>query len=207
MLPQRNFGVHANEPNMAAIVFPGTHGVKFLVIQFGQRIAPRCVLPDPFGKLISDCLLLLLCKDRFLFVQHPLLISVDILNGIKHTDVFEVQRFFDDLVGIYPFCPIGDIDRDIFIVGVFVLDIPDSCRFGIMYFYLVAGVIRRGQKVKYKLLNRLHGKPGCAKPHVDLAGSKVFRLDLLQCLHVHSECGVIGCAVFCNRQFLPDIVG
>ena len=173
---------------MAAVVFPGTNGVKFLVIQSYKRIAPRCVLPNPFGKLVFDCLLLLLCKDRFLFVQHPLLIAVDILHGIKHTDVFEVQRFFDDLVGIYPFCPIRNIDRDIFVVGVFVLDIPDSRCSGIMYFDLVSGVIRGRQKVKYKLPNRLHGKPGCAKPHVDLTGSKIFRLHACKGFHI---CGVI----------------
>ena len=124
MFPQGNFGVHANELDVASVILTGTNGIELFVVERGQAFPSCRIFPYPVSKSILDELLLLLCKHGLLLVQYSLIIAVFILHSIKNTNIFEIQRFLNDLVTIDSLGTVGHVCGDIAVVAVLARDIP-----------------------------------------------------------------------------------
>ena len=107
VFPEGNFRVHTDKVNVGAIVFTGAGRVEQLVVLFHQRNAPLGVLPDPVGECVLDDLLFLLCQHGLSFVQHTLEFTISILDGVVDADIFQVERFFQNLVGVGTRCAVG----------------------------------------------------------------------------------------------------
>ena len=120
MFPQGNLGVHANEFDVASVILTGTHGIELFVVQRSQAFSSHGVFPYPVTKSIFNELLFLLCKHGFLLIQQPLIIAVFILHSIKNTNIFEIQRFLNDLVTIDSPGTIGHVCGDIAVVAVLI---------------------------------------------------------------------------------------
>ena len=120
MFPQGNLGVHANELDVASVILTGTHGIELFVVQRSQAFSSRGVFPYPVTKSILDELLLLLSEYGLFFIQQPLIIAVFILHSIKNTNIFEIQRFLNDLVTIDSLGTVGHVCGDIAIVAILI---------------------------------------------------------------------------------------
>ena len=120
MFPQGNFGVHANEFNVASVILTGTNGIELFVVQRSQAFSSHGVFPYPVTKSIFNELLFLLCKHGFLLIQHTLIVAVFILHGIEDTNIFQIQRFLNDLVTIDSLGTVGHVCGDIAIVAVLI---------------------------------------------------------------------------------------
>ena len=88
MRPQFNVRIHADEMNVAAVIFAGTGAVEQFIILFHQCLSAFRVTPDPVLESVLDCLLFLLSERGFLFVQDTLFIALRIFNGIVNPGVF-----------------------------------------------------------------------------------------------------------------------
>ena len=85
---------------MAAIILTGSGGVEKLIVLRNQCFTTAGVFPYPILKRILDCLLFLLCQSGFLFIQDTLLLAICIFDGVIDTNVFQVQRFFQNAISI-----------------------------------------------------------------------------------------------------------
>ena len=91
MLTELDFGVHTAEHDMAAVILTGTSGVEKLVVP-GDKLLPSVgVFPNPITERVFDCLLFLLCKGRFLGVEHTAFLAVWVGYCVIDTDVTQIQ--------------------------------------------------------------------------------------------------------------------
>ena len=107
VLPEGDFRVHANKVNVGTVILTGSGAVEQLIVLFYQRNAPLRVLPDPVGESILDDLLFLLRQHGLPLVQHTLGLALGILDGVIDADIFQVERFFQNLVGVGTGCAVG----------------------------------------------------------------------------------------------------
>ena len=85
---------------MASIVLTGTQAVEFIVVKAAESFSALRVRPDPILKALLNQLLLCLCDCRFLLVQNGFLFAVCVLYIVEDADIFKVQCFLDDLIGV-----------------------------------------------------------------------------------------------------------
>ena len=126
VLSQSDLGVDAHKTHVTAIVFSGTDAVELLVVELCQSLAASRVFPNPFSKSLFDHLLLALRDCRFLLVEHRSLFAVLILDIIEDADILQIERLFNDLIGIDAACPVGAKSFDITTVVGLALHIPLS---------------------------------------------------------------------------------
>jgi len=67
---------------MISVVFPWAGTVESFVIHGDKPITALRIFPEPVAERLLQQRLLLLCKDRLLHVQHTLLASVVVGDGI-----------------------------------------------------------------------------------------------------------------------------
>ena len=91
MLTELDFGVHTAEHDVAAVILTGASGVEKLVVLGDKLLPPVGVFPNPITERILDCLLFLLCKGRFLGVEHTAFLAVGVGNGVIDTDITQIQ--------------------------------------------------------------------------------------------------------------------
>ena len=142
MGPEGDFRIHAHEPDMAAVVFPGTYAVESGIVERGQPVAPLRVFPYPVAKSVLDKLLLLLREDGFLFVQYPRFVSVVVNNRIEDTHILEVERFFYNFIGIDAICAVGNACRHVAAIRTLALDVPCRRDGRIMHLDAIAKIVR-----------------------------------------------------------------
>ena len=80
-------------------------------------------------KALLDQLLLRLSDSGFLFVQDSFLFAVCVLDIIENTHIFHIERFFDNLIGVYSLCAIGVVGFQVATVIGFTLHIPFTRQF------------------------------------------------------------------------------
>ena len=124
MFPQLNFGIHTAEYDMASVILTGTDTVELLIVEPDKLFTAVRIIPNPVLKALLDKLLLRLCNLRFLVVENCFLSALIILNIIENTDIFHIQRFFNNLIGVNPACAVGIVCFHIGTVIGFPLNIP-----------------------------------------------------------------------------------
>ena len=100
MLPKCNIRVHAAKSDMRTIIFTRTSAVKQFIVFLHQMFSATRFFPYPVGEGIFNCLLFLLCQCGFFLVQHTFLFSFCIFNGVIDTNIFQIQCFFQNPIGI-----------------------------------------------------------------------------------------------------------
>ena len=100
MFSQFNFRVHTVENNVASIILTRTDTVEFFVIHLRQFFSAGRVSPYPVLKALFYKFLLCLCDCRFFFVENGFLFAFLIFDIIKDTDIFQVQGFLKNFIGI-----------------------------------------------------------------------------------------------------------
>ena len=208
MLPQGDGRVHSSKSDMAAIVFTGPGGVHFFIVLAHQRLPPFRVLPNPIPKGIPDRLLLLRCQGGLLGIQHPALSAVCILHRVIDTNITEVQRIFQQPIGVGPVCTISGISSYIVVRnGAFAGDLPLS-GIGCVIDLNTALEIKRGVKgLIHKLLDVLFVDPGSAQANLNLRSIQILGLSLFQRLHIDRKGGVFFCRPLCLPQLSAHIAG
>ena len=91
MFTELDFGVHTAEHDMRAVVLTGAVGVEKLVVLRDKLLSSVGVFLNPILERIFDCLLLLLCKGRFLGVQYTPFLAVGVCYGVIDTNVTQIQ--------------------------------------------------------------------------------------------------------------------
>ena len=128
MFPQLDFRIHTTKNDMAPIILTGADTVEFVVIH-PYQLFPSCgITPYPILKALLDKLLLRLGDSRFLFIEDSFLFTLIILDIVKNTHIFHIERIFDNLVGIDTLCAIGIIGFQVPTVIGFSLHIPFACQ-------------------------------------------------------------------------------
>ena len=107
VFPKGDLRVHADKMDVGASYSRGAGRVEQLVVLLHQRNAPLGILPDPVGESILDDLLFLLRQHGLPLVQHTLGLAVGILDGVVDADVFQIERFFQNFVGVGTGCAVG----------------------------------------------------------------------------------------------------
>ena len=208
MLPKLDFGVHTAENDMTSVVLTGTQAVEFIVVKATESFSALRVRPNPILKALLDQLLLCLCDCCFLLVQDGFLFAVCVLHIVKDTDILQVQRFLDDLIGVDTLRAIGAVRLHIAAVIGFALNVPFAGIGGEVNLDIPLCVPRCPQELEHKLFHNIRGQPSCSKANSNLAGCKVFRLYPFQCFHIDGVIfGIKLCGLFRNRQLLTDIAG
>ena len=105
---------------MASVVFSGTDGVEFFVVETDEFVAALRVFENPITKRLLDALLLLLCQSGFFLVQVTFAVVVLIVDS----RIPAVQSVLYDVVGAGPVCPIGGVCLDVTAVTGFIVDSP-----------------------------------------------------------------------------------
>ena len=181
VLAECDFGVHAIEAEMVAVVGSGADAVELLIVEPRQLLPPFGILPDPLRKRPLDFVLFSLCNGRFLLVQHRFFVAVRILHIIKDPDILEIQRVLNDLIGIDSGGTVGAVGTDIVPVIIFAGDAPlRRCR-NKSDLHPVAHPDRRAEQFKDELFDHIVRHPGGPKPHADLPRRQVGRLNRFKC--------------------------
>ena len=194
MFTEGNIRVHTAETDMTAIILTGSGGVKEFVVLCDQSFTAARVFPYPILKRILDCLLFLLCQSGFLFIQDTLLLTVRIFDGVIDTNIFQVQRFFQNTIGIGTVSTIGHIRSHIVVAwGTFTIDTPFCGHFRELDLNGTAQVIRGFKGFLHELLDIVGINPSSTQTHINFRRIQVLRLCLLQSFHID----VKGRIVFC----------
>ena len=208
MLPEGDFRVHARKDDVTAVIFPWAGAVHFLIVLPNQCLTAFRVCPDPVLERIPDELLLL-CRQRgFLGIQHPLFVSVRILNGVVHLDIPEVQGIFQNFIGADTIGAIGVPSGNI-VVGNpgFVTDAPCGGIRGILHIHGIAQIAGGIEGFKHELLDVGLVDPGCAKTHLNLGSIQILGLCSTQGFHIDLIGRILCRSRFRLPELLPDIAG
>ena len=124
VFPKLDFRVHTTENDVASIVLTGTQAVEFLIVKDAKPFSAFRVRPNPILKALLDQLLLCLCNRRFLLVQDGFLFALGILYIVEDADIFKVQCFLDDFVGVDAPRTVGAVCLHIAAVIGLALNVP-----------------------------------------------------------------------------------
>ena len=208
VFPERNFRVHTDKVDVGTIVFARSVAVEQFVVLLHQCNAPLGVLPDPVGESIFDYLLFLLRQHGVRFVQDALRSAFFIFNGIIDAHIFQVERIFQNLVGIGAGCAIGFGGGNVASAHRRLALNAPFCGIGrISHFNCMTQIVGNLESFCHKLLDDLRRKPCCTQPHINFRRFKVFRLRLFQCGDVDCKLRVGFSSKLCYAQFCPDIAG
>ena len=119
MRPQRDFGIHADKPDMTSVIFAGTYAVELGVVERGQPVTTVRLFPYPVAECVLYELLLLLRKYGFISVQYALLTAAFIIHGVEYANIFQVQCFLNYLVCIDALCAVGNVCCNVAVVAGF----------------------------------------------------------------------------------------
>ena len=208
MFTEGNIRVHTAETDMTAIILTGSGGVKKFVVLCDQSFTAARVFPYPILERILDCLLFLLCQSGFLFIQDTLLLTVRIFDSIIDTNIFQVQRFFQNTIGIGTVSTIGHIRSHIVVAwGTFTVDTPFCGHFRELDLNGTAQVIRGFKGFLHELLDIVGINPCRTQTHINFRRIQVLRLCLLQSFHIDVKRRIMLCRHFCNTQLASHITG
>ena len=122
---QLYFRVHTGENDMAPVILPGPDAVHFLVVLFDKGLPPSGILPNPVPESVFEGLLFLLGQGSFLTVQNTPLIAIQVRLIVIDTDIPEVQRVLQYLIGVSPSGAEGGVGGNVMVVyGPFSGDLP-----------------------------------------------------------------------------------
>ena len=208
MFPERNFRVHADKMDVGTIVFSWSVAVEQFVILLYQRDTPLGVFPNPVGERIFDDLLFLLCQHGVRFVQDTLRSAFFIFDGVIDAHIFQIERVFQNLVGIGAGGAVGFGGDDVASAhGRLALNAP-FCGIGrISHFDCMTQIVGNLECFCHKLLDDLRRKPCCTQPYINFRCFKVFRLCLFQRSDVDCKLRVGFGGKLCHAQLCPDIAG
>ena len=153
MFPKLDFGVHSRKNDVAAVVLTGANGVEFLVVKAAKSLSAGWVRPNPILKTLLNQLLLCLCDCRFLLVQNGFLFAVCVLYIVEDADIFKVQCFLDDLIGVDAPRTVGAVCLHIAAVIGLALNVPFAGIGREMNLDVPLCVPRSSQELKHKLFD------------------------------------------------------
>ena len=185
MLTELDFGVHTAEHDMAAVVLTGTGGIEKLVV-LGNKFLPSVwVSPNPIPERIFDRLLLLLCKGRFLGVEHTTFTPIWVGNGVIDTHITQIQSVLQNLICVGSLRSVGHIGIYVAVGRLrFAGNVPLCRERRVVDFDESPQIIRRLKGLHHKLLNIGLVNPRCTQANLNLGGIKVFGLCRFQSFHV-----------------------
>ena len=168
VLSEGDLRVHTDKMDVGAIVFTGSGAVEQLIVLFYQRNAPLGVFPDPVGKSILDDLLFLLRQHGLPLVQHTLGLALGIFDGVIDADIFQIQGFLQNLVGVGTGCAVGFRGNNIAPPGGgLALHTPFCGIRRISHLDCMAQIVGDLERLGHKLLNNVRVQPCCAQPHIN----------------------------------------
>ena len=208
MFPEGNIRIHTAETDMVAIILTGSGRIKKLIVLRNQCFPASRVFPYPILKRILDCLLFLLGKGCLLFVQNTLLLATCIFDGVIDTNIFQVQRFFQNPIGIGTVSTVGHIRRHIIVAGrTFPIDTPLCGHFREFHLNRTAQVVWGLKGFLHELLDIAGVDPGCTQTDINLRRIQILRLCLLQSFHIDIESGITVRRHLCDTQLASHIAG
>ena len=206
--PEFNIGIHADEMDMAAVIFPRPCGIEQFVITVTQPLPTLRLPPDPILKRILDSLLFLLGQCCLFLIQDTLLFTVQIFYCVINPDILQVQRFLQNPVGIGPFCAISGIGRHIVPADrAFPAYLPLCGDRRVTHLDGTEQIEGRLKGFLHKLLDIVRFNPGSAQTNVNLRSVQILWLRLRQRLYIDCKGAVTFGSCLSNPQFLTDIPG
>lgn len=195
MLSKCYFGVDARENNVPSIVFTRTACVESFIVFFDQCLPPPGIPPYPVLKRILDGLLFLLRQCCFLTVQHTGFTPVGISHGIINAHIAQVQRVFQNPIGVGALCSIGYIGIDVITAAMGLPGDVPLCGKGRKVDLNDAPQIEGDfQRFFHELLDIVLVDPHRAEAHLDFGGIQVFRLNAKQRFDIRKVASVdSGC--------------
>ena len=208
MFSQLNVRVHTAKADMTAIVFTGSCRVEQLIVLRYHSFTAARVFPNPILERILDRLLFLLGEGGFLFIQDTLLLTVRIFDSIIDTNIFQVQRFLQDTVGIGTVSTVGRVRSHIVVARrTLSVDSPFCGHFRELDLDGTTEVIRGIKGLLHELLDIARVNPGRTQTHINFRRIQVFRLCLFQSLHIDSKGRITVHCHLSDTQLASDITG
>ena len=145
-------------------------------------------MPNPVCKSVLDSLLFLLGEGGLVFVQHTFWFALGILNGVIDADIFEVERIFQNFVGIGMVRSVGFRGHNIAMPQCgFSLHTP-FCRIRREpHVHITAQIIRNLKGFLHEFLDDFRGDPRCTQTHINFGCFQLLGLRLFQCSYIDLE--------------------
>ena len=188
VFPEGDLRVHAHEFDVASVILTGAGRVEQLVVLLHQRNAPLGVLPDPVGKSILDDLLLLLRQHGLSLVQHTFWLALGILDGVVDADIFQVQSFFQNFIGVGSASAVGLGGNNVTPPGGgLALHTPLGGIRRISHLDRMAQIVGNLEGLSHKLLDNIRVQPCGTQAHINFGGFQLSGLRLGQRLHIDGK--------------------
>ena len=208
VLPEGDLRVHADKMDVASVILTGAGRVEQFVVLLHQCNAPLGVLPDPVGKSVLDDLLFLLCQHGFPLVQHTLGLALGILDGVIDADIFQIQGFLQNLVGVGTGCAVGFRRNNIATPRSGLTFHTPLCGIRrISHLDCMTQIVGNLKGLGHKLLNDLRCKPCGTQAHINFRSFQFSGLCLGQRIHIDHKFRVGLGSKLCHPQLCPDIAG
>ena len=188
MLAEVDVRCHAAKGYVLAVVFAGSDRIEALVVGLYQVLSSGRIFPYPFTESVPDGLLLLLREGCFFLIQDALFLAVLVLNNVVDTDVAEIERIFEDVIGIGTACAISYIGSNVVRrYGRLSGYVPFCCVGREIDMYATLQIQWRGESLPHELLDIGFVYPGSAQTDINFRRIQVFRLCSLQSRHIGCE--------------------
>ena len=122
--PQRDFRVHAEKLDVAAVVLTGADAVELFIVQRHQAFPAFTVLENPVFKSIFYHPLLGLCFFGGRAIELMLLLAVFVIDCIVNFGGPQVECVLQQMIAVDTFCAVGVRDADIIVALALVGNIP-----------------------------------------------------------------------------------
>ena len=182
---------------MTSVVLTGSYAVELFVIHLREFFSAGRVSPYPVLKSLLYEFLLCLCDCRLFFIENGFLFALVIFDIVKDTDIFQVQRFLNYLIGIDTGSAVCAVRFYIGAVIALSLNVPFAGKLRVVNLDIPLCIAWGIEKLKHKLLENFIRNPSSTEPYGNLARRQILWLHLFKCLHI--DCVIFG--IQCRRPF------
>ena len=153
-------------------------------------------------------MLFLLGEGSLVFIQHTFWLALCILNSVIDADIFEVERIFQNLVGIGTVRSVGFRRHNIAMTQCgFTLHTP-FCRIRReSYADITAQIVRNLKDLLHEFLDDFRGNPRCTQTHINFGCFQLLGLCFSECVNIDSKFRVRFSGELCDAEFCADIAG
>ena len=136
------------------------------------------------------------------------MVAIRIVNRIVDFGIAEIQRIFQQLIGVDPHRSVGIGNKRIAAIQRLARNVPCTRNFGIGCLNVNPGiVVRCFEHFFHKLRDTLRLHPVRTQPHFDFRSVQVFGLYPFQVIHIDLVLCMVRRKGFCRGQFFTNIAG
>ena len=136
------------------------------------------------------------------------MVAIRIVNRIVDFGITEIQRIFQQLIGVDPHRPVGIGDKRISAIQRLARNVPCTRDFRVGSFNITAHIVVRGlEHFFHKLRDVLRLYPVCTQPHFNFRSIQILGLYPFEVIHIDLIFSMVRRKGFRRGQFFTNIAG